>query len=901
MGVSDALLITKLTIPPTRPGVVSRPRLIAVLDSSLSSKLTLISAPAGFGKTTLIIDWLTRCDSPGAWFQLDDADSDVQRFLTYLITALQTIAPSIGEGILGAIQSTEPPSVEWILTDIINEIAAVSDDCMLVLDDYHLINSEAVDNVLTFLLDHSPPQLHLVIVTRQDPQLPLARLRARNQLTELRASDLRFTISETAEFLNQVMSLDLSTEDIAALETRTEGWIAGLQLAAISMQGREDAPSFIQSFTGSHHYVLDYLIEEVLHKQPADIQDFLLKTAILDRLTGPLCDALTGLENGQTTLEGLEQANLFLSPLDEERCWYRYHHLFADLLRQRLYREQSQHVSKLNQRASTWYEHHNDLPQAIHYALTADDIDNAIRLIEKAAYDALARGELRSILNWVNQLPDTALEGSPTLLIYYQWALLLTGQFSKVGVNLHLTDGFITDLQTADDKTRRTILGLLYGLKEILALWQLDFDHGFELARQARECLPEDSWCRGYCAIVEGAGYFALGDLNSSERVYTEAFAVGQAANHLMVTVSAACNLAYILELRGQPKQAFERYQSLFPHIEMEGKAFPVAGYVYGDIAKILYEFNDLDSAREHLEKGIKLCQRLADGRAEMIEHSFLVRVQLALGDYAGARASIEAARQANPSPETVFDLRGGEYPEIRLWLKEDRLSEIEAWLSTEELRIDALSNFKEKLIRTMHARTMIAIGAAQSDSTYLTSAVALLDQLMVLAEGEGWYSKLLEILVLKAMAHYVMKDPDQALPALERALILAEYRGFVRIFVDEGPPMAALLHEALSRGIMPDYVRRLLAAFPEGEPKSDEPARQQASDAHWIEPLSERETEVLQLMAVGLSNPEIAERLFLSVHTIKVHARNLYSKLGVHNRTQAVTTAQQIGILNKT
>jgi LuxR family maltose regulon positive regulatory protein len=422
--MSVPILATKLYIPPPQPRVVLHPRLIERLNEGLHRKLTLISAPAGFGKTTLLSECLAGCERPSAWLSLDEGDNDPTRFVAYLVAALQTIAADIGEGVLGVLQSPQPPPTELVLTNLLNEIATVPDDFVLVLDDYHAIDAKPVDDALAFLIEHLPPRMHLLIATREDPQLPLARLRARGQLSELRAADLRFTASEAAEFLKGVMSLKLSEEDIAALETRTEGWIAGLQLATISMQGHQDATSFIKSFTGSHHFVLAYLVEEVLQQQSESVQTFLLRTSILDHLCGSLCDAvlLDPSASGQETLEYLEHANLFLIPLDNERRWYRYHHLFADLLRQRLHQGSASStggavgdVTELHTRASVWYEDNGLEIEAFHHAAAANDVERAERLIEGEGVPLHFRGAGAPVLNWLESLPAAVLNARPSL------------------------------------------------------------------------------------------------------------------------------------------------------------------------------------------------------------------------------------------------------------------------------------------------------------------------------------------------------------------------------------------------------------------------------------------------------------------------------------------------------
>jgi LuxR family maltose regulon positive regulatory protein len=928
-GEEAPLLRTKLYIPSPRPELVSRPRLIERLNAGIHGKLTVISAPAGFGKTTLVGEWVAshrrggpRSERRGAgtapgeredtrtaplqvaWLSLDEGDNDLTRFLTYLIAALQTVEDDLGRGALSVLQSPQPPPAEAILSTLINEVATIPDQIILVLDDYHLIEAQPINDALTFLLRRLPPPagplggLHLVIATREDPPLPLARLRARRQLTELRATELRFTFSEVTEFLNQVMGLDLSTEDIAALESRTEGWIAGLQLAAISMQGRKDVAGFVQSFTGTHHFVLDYLVEEVLEQQPQTVQDFLLQTAILDRLTGSLCDAVTGQQNGQATLETLERANLFIVSLDEERRWYRYHHLFAELLQQRLNANHPDLIHDLHSKAATWYEMRDDLPEAIDHALAIDDVETAIRWMEKGALGALERSELRLVLNWVALLPEPALESSPWLFIYHAWALLLTGQVDGARSRLENIEWLLKAIQEQDETQKQEMLGFIAGLKAILGLWQRDFASGLDFARQALEKLPESSWIRGYCAIVMGSGFWGTGNLAAARDAYAESYSVGKASGNKMLAVSGACNLAYALELEGHLEQAVKLFQDSFQLAEQDGHVLAVAGYIHVELARTLYELNDLDAASQHLREGIELCQQLADGRAEKIGHCLLARVQLAQEKSASVLDSIQKAKDADPSPGTPFDLRGGEYPQVWLWLKENKCQELKSWLKESSVNLDDVSFFKTKLTYTMHARVLIALGRKHPEGTYLDDALDLLKELLELAEKNGWGSKVIEILVLQALGRQSKGGTSQAMATLERALTLAEPGGFIRVFVDEGSPMGNLLYQALGRGISPDYVRRLLAAFPDVAPEQAGPPSAQTCESDLIEPLSERELEVLALVAEGLTNREIASRLYLALNTVKAHTRNIYGKLGVHSRTQAVARARTLRLL---
>ncbi len=528
--MSPPILATKLYIPPPRPQVVHRLRLIERLDEGLYRKLTLVSAPAGFGKTTLVSAWVADREWPAAWLSLDAGDNDPARFLMYFVAALQTIAPTIGVGVLRVLQATQPPPIDSILTALLNEISAVADKFVLVLDDYHVIDARPVDTALTFLLEHLPPQMHLLITTREDPQLPLARLRARDQVTELRATDLRCTPAEAGGFLKEVMGLDLSPEDIDALVTRTEGWIAGLQLAALSMRGRKDTTSFITSFTGSHHFVMDYLVEEVLQQQPEGLQTFLLRTSILDRLCGSLCDAVLGESSasGQATLEHLEHANLFIVPLDNERRWYRYHHLFADLLRQRLHQRAASSpgdVTELHRRASQWYEAHELELEAFQHAVAAHDVPRAERLIEGKGMPLQFRGAAIPILNWLASLPTMVLDARPVLWVTYASALLMMGQVIDVEQKAQAAEAALLDAEQ-DDKTR-DLIGRIASIRATLALTQHQADTLIAQSRRALAYLhPDNLPVRTAITWMLGYAYQLQGDRAAASQAYTEALSI---------------------------------------------------------------------------------------------------------------------------------------------------------------------------------------------------------------------------------------------------------------------------------------------------------------------------------------------------------------------------------------
>ena len=874
------ILVTKFFIPSTRQELVSRPRLVEQLNQSLDRKLTLVSAPAGFGKTTLVCDWLKNFQVNAtdkrpykiAWLSLDEDDNDFKRFLTYFTSALKKASDPdvpIGEEALSFLQTTQPIEGTDVLAMLINDLAESSEQFIFVLDDYHLIEEKPIDQAIGFLIDNLPPQLHLVINTRQDPVLSLGRLRARNQICELRAADLRFSSNEAAEFLNRIMGLNLSPQDIAELETRTEGWIAGLQLAAISMQGRRDHKEFIKLFTGGHRLVLDFLIEEVLDQQTENVNDFLLRTSILNRLTGSLCDAVTGQNYSQETLETLDRANLFIVPLDNERRWYRYHHLFAELLRQRLASQKKEEINSLHSKAAEWYEMEGELSEAVHHAFAGNDIKLATRLIEKGALAALENSNFRFILDSVEMLPESVWQNSPWLFIYQAWALLLTGQVEAANPKLEKIDRLFDLISEYDESQQQEIMGNIAGLKMISAGWTRDHENMPIYANQVREYLPEKNWIRAYCAMMMGGFFWGNGNLVEATKAFAESASAGASSGNKMVAVSGNCNHAHSLELAGHLHEAVELFQATFKIVEQDGKVLPVANYVHKEIARVLYELNELDLATQHLLEAISLGQLMADKRAEKIGYGLLTKVQIAKGDFNGAVESIKNAENSVPNLEVEFDLRGGEYPQVWYWLKKNKIKELEKWLRENSIKPEEISHFKTKFTIAMQARVLLALNREYHDERTIQKAQELIDSLLDLAEVNGWGSKVIEMLVLQALAFQETGNIELALTKLERALTLAEPEGFIRTFVDEGLPMAGLLYEAIKHGIAPQYVQRLLAAFPVSKSEETSP-EDHVDQSGLIEPLTEREIEVLQLLAKGHSNQVIANRLYLSPHTVK-------------------------------
>ena len=879
------ILATKLYIPPLRPKVVSRPRLLERLNEGLHRNLILIAAPAGFGKTTLVSEWVLGCQRPTAWLSLDEGDNDPTRFLTYLVAALQTIAATLGEGMLGVLQSPQPPPTASILMALLNEITTISDHFVLVLDDYHVLDAKPIDQALTFLLDHLPPKMHLVIATREDPPLPLARLRVGGHLTELRVTDLRFTLSEAAEFLNQGMGLNLEAQDIARLSTRTEGWIAGLQLAAISLQGHEDATSFITSFTGSHHFVMDYLVEEVLGQQSESLQTFLLRTSILDRVCGSLCDAvlLDASASGQATLEYLERANLFIVPLDNERRWYRYHQLFAELLRQRLHQstasstgDAKSHVTALHIRASLWYEDNGLEIEAFHHAVAANDVARAERLIEGKGIPLHFRGAVTAILDWLESLPTTVLNARPSLWARYASLLLVNGQTTGVEEKLQAAEAALQGTE-ADDKTRN-LVGQIAAARATLALTRYQVETMLAQSHRALEYLrPNNLSLRATANWTLGFAYWTLGDRATARRAYTEAISLSQASGDIFTTILATIGLGNVQEAVNQLYLAAETYQRV---LQLAGDQPLLIIYeAHLGVARVLYEWNDLDAAEQHGRQSLHLARqydRVID--RFVICEVFLARLKLAQGDVVGAAALLAEAGQSVRQHNFVFRMPEVAAAQVLTLLRQGNLVAAAHLAQTHELPLS-------------QTRVHLARGNP-------SAALAVLEPWRRQVEAKGWEDERLKVMVLQAVALQAHGEKDKAVQLLFDALALAAPGGFIRTFLDEGLPMAHLLSKAEARGMMTDSIGKLLAVCEAEAQKRENTSSLSPPAQPLIEPLSPRELEVLQLMAQGLSNHEISERLFLALDTVKGHNRKIFDKLQVQRRTEAVARARALGLL---
>ncbi len=909
--METALLSTKLYIPPARPELVPRPRLSQRLGEGLARRLTLVCAPAGFGKTTLVSEWLrTLAGVSAAWLTLDEEDNDPARFLDYLIAALQSAQAGLGKAAQALLRSPHAPPVRSILTALINDLARGATDLVLVLDDYHEIETQAGHDAVALLLDHLPQPLHLVIISRTDPPLPLARLRARDQVTEIRAADLRFTVEEAAIFLNQVMRLGLAAEDIAALEARTEGWAAGLQLAALSMRGSEDSAAFVAAFTGSNRYVLDYLAEEVLRRQDERVQRFLLQTSILERLTGPLCDAvvadpladepagpsgafslirLFADSPGQAMLVALEQANLFTVPLDAERRWYRYHRLFAEFLRGRLRQAHPDLWPELHRRAARWYEQRGWAAEAVPHALAAQDWEHAARLVEGVAQGLLLRGEMATLRRWVEALPDAVVRSRPHLCVLAAWVLVLQMQVEAAEPYLRCAEEGVA----AGREAEASLAGEMLALRSMAAVFRGDMRGAAELARQALErSSSEDAFLRSVVAFDAGLGHLLDGDAPAASRAFAEAVDCARQANSTLIAVVAMCQWAEQERDQGRLQRAAEIYEQALRWLdEQEMQELPIAGMAHSGLGGLLGEWNRLDEAAERLTRGTALCRQWA-GVAAFHGYANLVRVRRAQGDVAGALAAVaemeELARQSDFVTMDEFSL--GSLC-LRLWIEQGRWEAVSRW-AEQGARVLGGEGGPYPYVGMLSAR--MGLARARLAQGLPEETLELLEPLLPEVERLGQETVALEVLLLQAQAQQALGRPAEALAALRQALQRGEPAGYVRLFLDEGAPLAALLRLAAARGVAPAYVQRLLAAIGGGT----RAAPTAYGPAALVEPLSGREREVLDLLAAGCSNREIARRLVISVGTVKRHINNIYGKLDVHSRTQAVARAGELGLL---
>lgn len=889
----DTLILpTKLFAPPLRPGWILRQRLIEQLNARSQCKLILVSAPAGYGKTTLISSWLHETKIPSSWLSLDEGDNDPVRFFQYFITSLQKIIPNIGVDLPGMLQSAQTPSFDVLINLLTNETTRQAVPFAIVLDDFHVISSQSVLDMVIFLLEHMPPHMYLVLISRVDPPFSISRLRVRNQLVDIRADQLRFTLDEIAVFLNEIMKLKLSTDDLAAIAARTEGWIAGLQLAALSMQSCQDIHGFVSAFTGSHYYVMDYLVEEVLKLQPANISTFLLQSSILSRLCGPLCEAVVDVDpakpvDGQTTLETLEQTNLFLIPLDEERHWYRYHHLFADVLNKRLEHQFPHLIPELHRRASQWYEQNGFISDAIQHALAAGEQDRVAQLIEQNGCFLLMSGEVSTLLNWTNAI-EFQSEAHPWLAIQKAWAQALTGNLDQVEPTLQVPDQLLSPLETTVEV--RTMQGTIAAARAHCANLHGDTRRAADYAQQALRQLPDCSSIsqsiRSVATSVLGDASWINGNLDEAINAYTEAVRIGQRANNLHMVIIANSNLADILLEQGQLHRADLIYtKSLQMTVRPDGQRSPLAGSLYIGLTKLSYERDQLEDANQYVHHCLDLCQQWGDVEQQAVAYAMLARLEQTRGNQEQAREAMRNAEQL--AAESSISLRRSMLVTTdlaRVWLAQGNLEKSSQLIQKSRLSV------KDEISYRQEAEYMILLRVFLAQKDY-EAAVGLSKRLLQQAETAKQMGLAIEILILQSLAFQGKKDTERALTALERALALAEPEGYVRVFLDEGDAMTRLLCQAQSRQVKAGYVAELLARTGAISGMT-QPSMQLLS-----EPLTMREVEVLKLIESGCSNQEIANQLFISIPTVKRHISNIYTKLGVKSRTQAVAIGKELKV----
>jgi LuxR family transcriptional regulator, maltose regulon positive regulatory protein len=914
-AVPSPLVQTKLFIPQVRRGLVPRPRLGDQLSRTPPPRLTLISAPPGFGKTTLLAAWLdvaTASERPVAWVSLEETEQRSSSFWTYVVTALHAAAPGVGMSALSLLQAAHPP-METVLATVLNELSALPAGLDLVLDDYHLADGQGIAVDMAYLLEHLPPQVHVVISTRADPALPLARLRARGELVEVRAADLRFTRDEAAAYLNEVIGLDLGAADIASLEGRTEGWIAALQLAALSLQGREDVAGFISGFAGDDRYVVDYLVEEVLGRQADAIRSFLLHTSILDRLSGPLCDAVTQANDGNAMLEMLERSNLFVVPLDDNRNWYRYHHLFADVLRAHLLEEQPDEVADLHRRASQWYRAAGEPVPAVRHALSAGDVETAADVVELAIPVLLRDRQEATVRRWLDDIPNELVRVRPVLAVGLIGGLMSGGEFEDVERRLDdverlLAAGGSTDptaqmvVVDADEFAR--VPGTVQTYRAALALVRGDPSATARHADRAISlAVAGDHRTLASASALSGLASWGVGDLATAHQGYSAAVVGLRRAGHIPDVLGCSITLADIRITQGRLSAAQRTYEDALQLAADHEVGAPMRGTadMLVGLSEIALQRNDLAAASEYLVRVEELGEQTG-----LPQHPYRWRVarahlREAEGDAAGAVALLEDAERVyvgdfSPNVRPIPAMRA------RLHLAQGRLTEALGWASDQDLSADDELAYVREYEHVTLARILLHEHAAARSRSALGTAYGLLERLRVATEEGGRTGTLIEILTLQALAHHAehgRHDLAGALVPLERALRLAEPEGYVRVFVGEGAPMGALL-EALAQQHAPwPYPRRLSKAYddqgPAGKPVGE------ASLPPLVDPLSARELDVLRLLATDLDGPAIARELVVSLNTLRTHTKNIYLKLSVNSRRTAVSRAGELGLLSRT
>jgi len=881
------LLPSKLHIPCMQTGHIKRLDLLRKLDADHIKKLILVSAPAGFGKSTTIADWIRSTGQPSAWVSLEDSDNDPIRFLSYILAALQTVDPNLDDSALVFFQSPSGSALEAALTVLMSQLEEIKTDFLLVLDDYHLIREKSIHQILEFILVHQPLHMHIVLLTRADPPLALGKMRANKELSEIRSQDLKFSAKEAQEFFSIALQKEITGRDLQRLVERTEGWISGLQMAAISMQGKREVSEFVGSFSGSHRYILDYLMEEVLAGQSREMRQFLYRTSILDQFCAPLCSAVSGIPGAQEILLELENSNMFIFPLDDVRYWYRYHRLFADFLQARLHEKSPAQLRELHLAASRWYESSGLITQAVEHALSAPDYQRAAGLVQGAAESKLVRSEIATLLRWIESLPLETRQAFPRLAFYGLWAqMLVRYQFEAILLELGKLEG-IQDIPPGWADTLRAFIEISLTNLEAAGIY----------AQQALDSLSrEDVYFRAICLWCAGLSQAFNQNLEDSYRVLEELLEVSRSQNNIMFAVMTASHMARIRLHQGNLKASEKIYlQALEAAKDRRGNLLPIAGEIKMGLGDLYRELDELDKAAENIQQGIELSTQWRDAAA-MEGYIYLGRVKEAQGELESAGDAFDKALQMARKYDAIdVDDRMVQMWQARFWISRGWLDKALAWAESlqagvpqdlgagpESNRLDTMLGMRESVVL---ARLFTANGDYERASQ-------LIERLVPAFETLGNLDTVIELMLLKVKTLLGLGDEEQAEDVMKRTISIARDTGFKRIFLDAGQPVRDLLHKPGIQRLAPDYVGGLLPRS--GQPQPREKLRSQALP----EALSERELEVLRYLRTNLTTPEIADEMVIGVNTVRTHIKNIYSKLNVHKRFEAVERGKELKLI---
>ncbi len=896
--MATTLLRTKLYRPARKDNLVKRSQLISRLDSGSKRKLTLVSAPAGFGKTTLVSEWIDKTAQPCAWLSLDNDDNELQRFLIYLVNAIKQIDNSVGDEVLKVLNATKTEPEKDLLIKFADELGDINDNFTLVLDDYHVIINESIHDTVDFIIDYMPDNMHLVMITRSDPPLPLARLRVRSEITEVRAADLRFSEAETKSFFNDLMDLNLSEDEVAALENRTEGWIASLQLAGLSMQGIKDKKKFISAFSGSHRFIIDYLVDEVLSRQTKEVQEFLLKTSILKRLSAPLCNELLTITNSQEILDELEKNNLFLVSLDNEREWYRYHHLFGDFLNQRLKEKEPEALNPLHKRAAAWLGSNEQTMEAIAHAIEGEDLKMAADIIEPIAQGMIIDSQVLPLLNWKSKLSEDIISKRPWISTAFAWSCILAGMNQEdVEPLLDLAETAINEDKSGDDIDLE-LLGYVTAARAFMAIGKGKLDDLIKdsIKMKAMKQIPDDNiFLQAALNLNLGSAYYVHGEFEDAKKYLVDGSKLSMESKSYSSALLGKSYLGYMQITEGFFQESIQTFNKVI-EIGTEaggGQPIPSTGYGYMGLGQVFYEWNNLSDAEINIKRGIELGDKINNLTTGIRGNLALVKLKQAQKDFDLAEAALNLAMEMAP--------RGIRVPEglqISAWEMELKLAkgvtiDTAAWA-------DVRSEQLGETLEYIDLRLDIALAKIRIDQERPADALNVLKKLLKDAREAGRRGDAIEILTLVAIAEMQSENTDVAMSEFKNALDLGEPKRYVRTFIDQGKAVEGLLKKAISEEIKVDYASMLLKSLIADSKISKSSRAKAAKEQPLVDPLSERELEVLALVAERLQYQEIADRLVVSLNTIRTHSKSIYSKLGVNSAAQAADKARELGLIKK-